>query len=98
MSNTLSFEGQGVVIKGTVSVDVPSIGSAAVGEATVTITGAAVGDTVIMNPVAAGNTDGLAYGGARVSATNTVKLRVVNLSGGTVDEAAQTWDYMLIRA
>lgn len=94
---TLSFQGQGTLIKGTIAVDLPSIASAAVGEVTLTITGAAVNDTVIMNPVAAGNTAGLVFGGARVSAANTVKLRVANLSGGTVDEASQTWDYCLIR-
>jgi hypothetical protein len=98
MANTLAFQGQGKLIKGTIAVDLPSIASAAVGEVTLTISGAVVGDSVIMNPVAAGNTAGLVFGGARVSAADTVKLRVANLSGGTVDEASQTWDYCLIRA
>ena len=97
MASTLSFQGQGTLIKGTISVDLPSILTAAVGEVTLTITGVAVGDNVVMNPVAAGNTAGLVFGGCRVSAANTVKLRVANLSGGTVDEAAQTWDYCIIR-
>ena len=94
----LSFQGQGVVLTGTISVDLPSIASAAVGEVTLTISGVAVGDTVIMNPVAAGNTAGLINGGARASAANQVKLRVANLSGGTVDESAQTWNYCILRA
>lgn len=85
------------IIIGTISVDLPSIASAAVGEATLTISGAKVGDKVVMNPVAAGNTAGLVSGGARVSAANTVKLRVANLSGGVVDEAAQIWDYIIFR-
>lgn len=97
MAASLSLQGQGAVITGQIAVDLPSIASAAVGEVTLTITGAAVGDKVVMCPPAAGNTAGLINGGARVSAANTVKLRVANLSGGTVDEVSMTWDYCLIR-
>ena len=95
---TLSFQGQGAVVTGTVSVNLPSIADGDVGEATVTITGATVGDTVIMTPPAAGLTAGIAVCEARVSAADTVKIRAVNGSGGTVDEAAGTWNYCLIRA
>lgn len=94
---TGSLQGAGAVIKGTVAVDLASMATLAGSEITLTITGAAVGDTVILNPVAAGNTAGIIYGGARVSAADTVKLRVFNGSAGTIDEASQTWDYCLIR-
>jgi hypothetical protein len=98
MANTLSLQGQGSIILGTMTVDPPSIASAAIGEATVTVTGAAVGDIVEVSPPAAGLTAGLGVVGARVSASNTIKIRICNLSGGTVDEASGTWSYCLIRA
>lgn len=94
----MSFQGQGKVIKGTVSVNAPSIASAAVGEVTLTISGAVAGDSVVMNPPAAGMTAGLGILDARVSAADTVKLRIANLSGGIVDEAALTFEYLLIRS
>ncbi len=86
-----------LVKKGTIAVDLASTLTQAVTEVTLTITGAAVGDTVIMNPPAAGNTAGFCVGGSRVSATNTVKLRMLNGSAGTIDEGSQTWDYCLLR-
>lgn len=87
-----------LIKKGTIAVDLASMLTLTASEVTLTITGAAVGDTVIMNPLAAGNTAGIVFGGARVSAANTVKLRVFNGSAGTIDEASQLWDYCLIRA
>jgi len=92
---TLSFQGQGAVIKGTVTVNPASISSAAIGETSVTITGALAGDTVIMNAPAAIET-GCVWS-AYVSAADTVKLRIANLSGGSLDCASATWDYCLIR-
>jgi hypothetical protein len=97
MPTTLSFQGQGKLIKGQVTVDLASVGSAAVTEKTLTITGAVAGDCVILTPPAAGITAGLVVCDARVSAADTVKVRVANLSGGTVDEASGTWEYTIIR-
>jgi hypothetical protein len=95
----LSFQGQGTIKTGTVSVNPASIATLAVGEVTLTISGAVVGDKVVMNPPAAGLTAGVFYtGDARVSAADTVKIRIYNSTGGSVDEAAATWDYCLIRA
>lgn len=86
------------IVKGTCTVDLPSIADADVGEATVTITGAATNDIVVLIPPTAGLTAGLAVCGAVVSATDTVKVRAVNGSGGTIDEASGTWIYLLIRS
>lgn len=86
------------IFKGTVSINPASIGSAAVGETSVTISGAVVGDVVILVPPTAGLTAGLAATQAYVSAADTVKVRIANLSGGSVDEAAGTWTYILIRS
>lgn len=86
------------IVKGTIAVDLASVAAGAVTEVTLTISGAAVNDIVIMNPLAAGGTAGICFGGARVSAADTVKLRVINGSAGTIDEASQLWDYCLIRS
>lgn len=96
MANTLSFQGQGVVKKGSVTINPASISSAAIGETSVTITGALVGDTVIMNAPAA--IEAGCVWSAFVSASDTVKLRIANLSGGALDCASASWDYCLLRA
>lgn len=86
-----------LVAKGTVTVDAASIADNDVGVTTLTITGAATGDIVVLCPPAAGLTAGLMAGQAFVSAANTVKLPIANLSGGAVDEASASWDYMILR-
>jgi hypothetical protein len=86
----LSFQGQGKVFTGSVSLNLPSIAVGAVGEGSVAIADAAVGDIVLLCGPTAGLTAGMAL--------CTVKVRAVNGSGGTVDEAAATVFYILIRA
>jgi len=90
---TLTF-----VKRGTIAVDPASLATLAGNETTLTITGAAVGDTIILHPPAAGLTAGMINGGAVVSAADTVKLRLFNGSAGTIDEASATWEYTLIRS
>jgi hypothetical protein len=94
----LSFQGQGKVFTGSVSLNLPSIAVGAVGEGSVAIADAAVGDIVLLCGPTAGLTAGMALCGAYVSEAGTVKVRAVNGSGGTVDEAAATVFYILIRA
>lgn len=94
---TLSFQGQGKLIKGTISVNPASMATLTSSVVTLTITGAVEGDTVILNPPAAGLTAGIIGGAAYVSAADTVKLPVFNMSAGTVDETAADWEYCLIR-
>jgi hypothetical protein len=84
------------IYKGTVSVNPGSLATLTSEDVTVTITGAASGDIVIMNPNASLEST-LAFGGAYVSAANTVKVRISNVSSGTVDGAALNWTYALIR-
>lgn len=84
------------VYTGTVSVDPGSLLTQTSEDVTVTITGAASGDIVIMNPPATLEAT-LAFGGAYVSAANTVKVRIVNFSAGTVDGAALSWTYAILR-
>lgn len=84
--------------KGTVSVDVTSLNTVTSADITVTLTGAATGDLVILHPPATAMTAGLLVCQAFVSAANTVKVRVYNASGETIDEAAATWTYLLIKS
>lgn len=85
-------------IKGTVAVDLASLATVTAADASITITGAVVGDIVILNPPTAAMTAGMLVAQAHVSAADTVKARVYNASGGTVDEASGTWTYLLIRS
>ena len=86
------------ILSGACTVDLASIADNDVGEVTVTVTGAVADDIVLLIPPTAGLTAGLIVGGAVVSAADTVKLRVANLSGGAIDEASSAaWRYILIR-
>lgn len=98
MANQLSFQGQGTLLLGTVSIDPASLTTGSETDTSVTITGAAAGDIVVICPPAAGFTSGIEMCGAWVSAANTVKVRFRNNSGSTVDQAAATCNYVLIRA
>lgn len=93
---TLSFQGQGEIVTGTVTVDPASIATLASGETEVTISGAAVGDILIMNVPASLET-GLAYSGCRISAADTAQIRLTNVTAGSVDGASRSWSYALIK-
>ncbi len=86
------------VVKGTVNINFADLAADTVATETVTLTGAAVGDTVILNPPAAGLTAGLLILQAFVSAANTVSIVVLNHSGGNINEGAADWNYVLIRS
>lgn len=81
---------------GTVSVDPASLATLSSSETQVTISGAAVGDIIVMSPPASLET-GLIFSGARVSAANTVQVRLSNMTAGSIDGAARTWSYFIIR-
>ena len=77
---------------GTFTLNPASINTLAVGETDFTLTGAAVGDIVVVNPPAALD-DGLVWN-AFVTADNTVQVRIYNSTGGSVDVASATWSYL----
>lgn len=80
---------------GTVSLNPASTDDGNVSAAfTGTITGVAAGDIVICVPPAADLTALLMSGPAVVTAANTISVRLVNGSGGTVDEDAASWTYL----
>jgi hypothetical protein len=90
--------GGGIAIKkiatGTIAVNPASCNNAAASETQLTLTGVATGDIVILVPPAAGLTAGLVAGDCRVTAADTIKVRIANVSGGTVDEASANWTYL----
>lgn len=95
---TLAVGSSGSVIKkilgGTASVDLPSISGAATGSATFTVTGAAVGDVIVVNPPSL--TTGLVYGGAAVTSADTVTVYATNATGSPINEAAKTFTYLWV--
>lgn len=93
---TLAVGSAGSVIKtiksATVSVDLPSISGGATGSATFTVTGAAVGDVVTVNPPSL--TSGLAFAGAAVTGANTVTVYAVNATANPINEVAKDFTYL----
>ena len=82
------------ISSGTVSVDFGSISANTTGSKTVTVTGVADGDIVVLNPGAL--TAGLAFAGAAVTAANTVTVYAVNATGSAIDNAAVDFDYLWV--
>lgn len=73
------------------AVDFASIAAGAVGSATVTVTGAEVGDAVALGPPSDLSSDALVVG-AFVSAANTVTIRIKNNHATlALDLASATW-------
>jgi hypothetical protein len=86
------------IVKGVVAVDCSSLLTLTYEVLTLTITGATVLDTVIMNPGTAGLNPGIFFVAPYVSAADTVKVTVFNATAGTLDAASLSCPYMLIRA
>jgi len=82
------------VLNGTATVDPSSLADGAGETKTMTVTGAALGDFVIVSaPYDLSGVSVTAY----VSATDTVSIRLQNESGGTVDLASGTWKAKVIK-
>ncbi|MFI6793675.1 capsid cement protein [Nonomuraea sp. NPDC050383] len=77
------------------SLNFPAVAAAGQQELTITVTGAAVGDAVVLAPPAAPDA-GLVWAG-RVSAANTVTVRVANITAAPIDPAAATWGAQVIK-
>ena len=88
--------GGGAAIKkavtGTVSVDPASIAAQTRGSVSVTVTGCAVGDLLILEPPATLES-GLAYAGCEITAASTVRIELANITGSAIDGASLTWKY-----
>lgn len=86
------------VFHGTVNLDLANTATITTSTQVVSnaITGAAIGDTVIVNPRALVET-GLAQGECFVSAANTVSCTYVNPTIAGIDPAAQNFDVTVLR-
>jgi hypothetical protein len=84
------------VLSGSASLNYGSIGAAAQADLTITVTGAAVGDEVVM-ALPAAPAAGLIFNGF-VSAANTVTIRASNITANPIDPAAATFGVVVIAA
>ena len=84
------------VLSGSASLDFPEIAAVSQADLTITVTGAAVGDEVIM-ALPAAPAAGLVFN-AFVSAANTVTVRASNITAAPVNAAAATYGVIVIAA
>lgn len=77
------------ILSQTAVIDFASIAAQSTNTTTATVTGAAVGDTVNVNPGATPPA-GVIFS-AYVSAANTVTVRAQNITGGAIDPASDTY-------
>ena len=84
------------VLTGSASLNFPSISAAGQQDLTITVTGAAVNDEVILGLPAA-PTAGIVFNGF-VSAANTVTIRATNVTASPVDPAAATYSVIVLAA
>lgn len=81
------------IIKTTVNVNFASILAQETAEATITVTGATIGGVVQASPHTSIENH-LVWSGY-VSATDTVKLRISNITAGAIDPAAKDWSIIV---
>jgi hypothetical protein len=84
--------------KGTVSVTVAADAAAAEEDITLTISGAAPGDSIFLTPLNAAMETGVGIAAVWVSAANTVKVRVSNFNGSSLTGSTSNWQYLLIQS
>lgn len=78
------------------AINFSSIAAATCGEQTITLTGAAAGDSVA--PGWPGTLEAGLAGSSRVSAANTVTLRLCNVTGASIDPANATFRVTVLRS
>lgn len=86
--------GNTVSLSGSATWDIPSLGTLANSSTTVSVTGAAVGDQVVVSP--AMPSAGIVVSGD-VTSANTVTLRAHNTTSGTIDPASTTFRVRVIK-
>lgn len=84
------------ILTGSASLNFPSISAASQADLTITVTGAAVNDEVVLGLPAA-PTAGITFN-AFVSAANTVTIRATNVTAAPVDPAAATYSVIVFGA
>jgi hypothetical protein len=84
------------ILTASASLNFPSISAVSQADLTITVTGAAVGDEVMM-ALPAAPTAGLVFN-AFVSAADTVTIRASNITASPVDAAAATYGVIVVSA
>lgn len=84
------------VLAGSATLDFPSIATTASADLTITVTGAAVGDEVVL-ALPAAPAAGLVFN-AFVSAANTVTVRASNITASPVDAGSATYGVIVLAA
>lgn len=84
-------------LSASASVDFASMADGAGDTQTLTVTGAATTDVVHCSPTGGTPEAGLVIRWARVSASNTVTIAAINLSGGALDPAALSYTCVVTR-
>jgi hypothetical protein len=82
------------ILSASGTLDFPSIAAAGNQDLTIAVTGAAVGDAVILGLPASPDA-GVVFD-AWVSATNTVKIRATNATAGAVDPASASYRVIVV--
>ena len=101
MSNNALFElvnrGNPILrtLAAVTTLDFPSISAAGTQTLTVTVPGAAVGDVVAIGLPATVNA-GIVFD-ARVTATDTLTVRAMNITASPVDPASATYDFVVFK-
>lgn len=91
--STLSGNVRGIsIIEATV--DLGSVAANTTETETATVTGVETGD-VILAAIKPTLEAGLLIGTAWVSAANTVSIQVANVTGSPIDEASETWRFVV---
>lgn len=79
-----------------VAIDIGSVATVSSAEGTATVKGVDTADVVIAIPPS-GLEDDIIPKGARVSAADTVAVKVYNPTGGAIDPASATWTLLIFR-
>ncbi len=82
---------------GSSALDFPSTNDGASSDLTLTVTGAAVGDMVVLGIPNGAQPAGTVWYQGWVSAADTVTVRLYNQSGAAVDPASDTFNVMVLR-
>lgn len=82
----------------TATYDPASLAAVTARDDSVTVTGVLAGDIIVGWKPAAALTSGLSIQGVRVSADNTVIVRLNNASAGAIDGASGTWTFYVAAA
>lgn len=83
-------------LAGSASLNFPEVAAADQEELTIAVTGAAVGDAVALAPPAALEAGLVATG--RVSAANTVTVRLSNITAAPIDPDEAAWGVRVFKA